>query len=33
MFTLTAKFNLWATLPNTEPDRLQLLVVASSKNR
>ena len=29
----SAKFNPWATLLNTEPDSLQLLVVASSKNR
>ena len=33
LFFGSAKFNPWATLLNTEPDRLQLLVVASSKNR
>ena len=33
LFFGSAKFNPWATLLNIEPDRLQLLVVASSKNR
>ena len=33
LFFGSAKFNPWATLLNTEPDHLQLLDVASSKNR
>ena len=33
LFFSSAKFNPWATLLNIEPDRLQLVVVASSKNR